>query len=264
MTYREKQYNTISLTFDSDVAIIKFNRPQFRNALNREMSDERNEILSCIADDREIRAVIITGGDQVFCAGGDLAAFSKFGVAEAREYAERIIAGQRLLANFPKPTVAAVAGFALGGGMETVLLCDLAIAAENAKFAQPEINVGIIPGAGATQRLVQRTSISKAKEIIFLGEMIDARTALELGIINKIVPLEELMDAAKQWAKKLAAKPPIALKMAKKTINSAWSCDIETGMAMEADAWGMLYGTEDQKEGMKAFLEKRKPYFMGK
>lgn len=264
MTYREKQYNTILLTIDNDVAIIQFNRPHAMNALNREMSDERNEILSFIADDPDIKAVIITGGEKVFCAGGDLAAFSKFGVVEAREYAERIIAGQKLLANFPKPTIAAIAGFALGGGMETVLLCDLSIAAENAKFAQPEINVGIIPGAGATQRLVQRTSINKAKEIIFLGETIDAPTALELGIINKIVPLHELMDSAKQWAKKLAAKPPFAMKMAKKAINSAWSCDIETGMAMEADAWGMLYGTEDQKEGMKAFLEKRKPSFKGK
>lgn len=264
MAYRDKQYNTILLTIDCDVAIIQFNRLEAMNALNREMSNERNEILTGIAGDPEIKAVIITGGDKVFCAGGDLAAFSEFGVVEAREHAERILAGQRLLANFPKPTIAAVAGFALGGGMETVLLCDLAIAADNAKFAQPEINVGIIPGAGATQRLVQRTSICKAKEIILLGDMIDAPTALELGIINKIVPVEELMDAAKQWAKKLAAKPPLALKMAKMAINSAWSCDIETGMVMEADAWGMLYGTEDQKEGMRAFLEKRQPSFKGR
>ncbi|MEN6348700.1 MAG: enoyl-CoA hydratase-related protein [Syntrophomonas sp.] len=264
MSYREKQYNTILLTIEDNVAIVQFNRPQAMNALNREMGDERNEILAGIANDPEIRAVIITGGEKVFCAGGDLAAFSKFGVVEAREHAERIVSGERLLANFPKPTIAAIAGFALGGGMEMVLMCDLRVAAENAKFAQPEINVGIIPGAGATQRLVQHTSICKAKEMIMLGDMVDAQTALELGIINKIVPLEELMDAARKWAKKLAAKPPVALRMAKKTINNAWSCDIETGMAMEADAWGILFGTEDQKEGMNAFLEKRRPFFTGK
>lgn len=264
MNYREKNYNTILLTIDGNVAIIQFNRPEAMNALNSEMGAERNEILTAIANDPEIKAVILTGGEKVFCAGGDLASFVKFGVVEAREHAERIIAGERLLANFPKPTIAAVAGFALGGGMEQVLMCDLRIAAEGTKFGQPEINVGIIPGAGATQRLVQHTSVCKTKELIFFGEMIDAQTALELGIINKVVVLDELLDTAKKWAAKLVVKPPVALRMAKKVINSAWSCDIETGMSMEADAWGMLYGTEDQKEGMTAFLEKRKPSFKGK
>ena len=264
MNYRDKKYNTIVLAVENDVAIIKYNRPEALNALNREMGDERNEILMAISADPEIKAVILTGGEKVFCAGGDLAAFVNWGVVEAREHADRIIAGERLLTNFPKPTIAAVAGFALGGGMETVLQCDLRIAAENAKFGQPEINVGIIPGAGATQRLVQNTSICKTKELIFFGDIIDAQTALDLGIINKIVPPGELMETAKKWARKLAAKPPIALKLAKKAINNAWSCDIETGMSMEADAWGMLFGTEDQKEGMKAFLEKRKASFSGK
>lgn len=264
MSYRDKQYSTILLTIEDSVAIVQFNRPEAMNALNQEMGRERNEILAAIAEDEEIKAVILTGGEKVFCAGGDLAAFVKFGVVEAREHAERIIAGERLLANFPKPTIAAVAGFALGGGMEMVLMCDLRIAAANARFGQPEINVGIIPGAGATQRLVQHTSICKAKEMIMLGETIDAATAMEYGLINRITAVEELLDTAREWAHKLARKPPIALKMAKKTINNAWNCDIETGMAMEADAWGILYGTEDQKEGMNAFLEKRRPLFKGR
>lgn len=264
MSYREKQYNTMLLIIEDHVAIIQFNRPQAMNAINREMGDERNEILAGIANDPEIRAVILTGGETVFCAGGDLVSFSKFGVVEAREHSQRILAGQRLLSELNKPTIAAVAGFALGGGMEIVLQCDLRIAANNAKFSQPEINIGIIPGAGATQRLVQNTSICKTKEIIFFGEMIDAPTALELGIINKVVPLPELMDTARKWARKLAAKPPVALRVAKAAINSAWSCDLETGIKMEADVWSLLYGTEDQKEGMNAFLEKRKPAFSGK
>lgn len=264
ISYRDKHYNTIQLSIEDSVAIVRFNRPEAMNALNLEMARERNEILAAIIDDRQIKAVILTGGDKVFCAGGDLATFVKFGVVEAREHAERIIVGERLLANFPKPTIAAVAGFALGGGMEMVLMCDLRIAATTARFGQPEINVGIIPGAGATQRLVQHTSICKAKEMIMLGETIDAATALEYGLINRIVPVEELLDTAREWAQKLSRKPPLALNMAKRTINNAWNCDIETGMAMEADAWGLLYGTEDQKEGMSAFLEKRKPLFKGR
>lgn len=264
MNYRERQYKNILLIVEDNIATIQFNRPQAMNALNRELSDERNEVLVGVANDPEVKVVILTGGEKAFCAGGDLAAFSKFGVNEAREHAERIMVGERLLSNLPKPTIAAVAGPALGGGMEMVLMCDLRIAAENAKFGQPEINVGIMPGAGATQRLVQHTSICKAKELILLGELIDAHTALDLGIINKIVPLHELMNTAQKWAQKLAAKPPVALRMAKTAINAAWNCDIETGMRLEADAWAMLYGTRDQKEGMTAFLEKRKPKFTGR
>jgi enoyl-CoA hydratase len=264
MSYRDAKYQNIILTIEDDIAIIQFNRPQAMNALNRAMSDERMEILNGIAQDAEIKVVIITGGEKVFCAGGDLVAFSKFNIVEAREQSNRMIASQRLLTDFPKPTIAAIAGFALGGGMETVLMCDLRIAAENAMFAQPEINVGIFPGSGATQRLPQNISICKAKELVFFGEMINAETAMELGLINKVVPLSELMDTAKTWAKKLAKKPPLALQLAKMAINTSWSADMETGMRLEADAWTLLYGTEDQKEGMNAFLEKRKPTFKGK
>jgi enoyl-CoA hydratase len=264
MSYRDDNYQNIILTIEDDIAIIKFNRPQAMNALNRELSDERTAILNGIAQDPEIKVVIITGGEKVFCAGGDLVAFSKFNILDAREQSSRMLANQRLLTDFPKPTIAAIAGLAMGGGMEIVLMCDLRIAAESAMFAQPEINVGIFPGSGATQRLPQNISICKTKELIFFGETINAATALELGLINKVVPLEELMDTAKIWAKKLAKKPPLALQMAKIAINSAWSSDSETGMRLEADAWTLLYGTEDQKEGMNAFLDKRKPTFTGK
>ncbi|NPV26476.1 MAG: enoyl-CoA hydratase/isomerase family protein [Firmicutes bacterium] len=264
MSYRDKKYNTMLVTVEDDIAIIQFNRPEALNAVNEEMSYERLEIFAGVAQDPEVKVVIITGGEKVYCAGGDLVSFSKFGVVEARAFADRVVANQKLLADMPKPTIAAVAGYAFGGGMENVLMCDLRIAADNAKFALPEINVGIFPGGGGTQRLVQNISICKAKEMIFFGEPIDAQTALALGIINKVVPLAELMDTAKAWAKKLAKKPPIALRMAKMAINAAWSCDIDTGLKLESDAWAMVYGTEDQKEGMRAFIEKRKPNFKGR
>jgi enoyl-CoA hydratase/carnithine racemase len=263
MSYRNKPYNTMLLTVEGDIAILKFNRPEAMNAVNEEMSYERLEILGGLAQDAEIKVVIITGGDSVYCAGGDLVSFSKFGVADARKFADRGLAYQKVLADMPKPTIAAVAGYAFGGGMENMLMCDLRIAADTAKFGLPEINVGIFPGGGGTQRLVQNVSICKAKEMIFFGEPIDAPTALNLGLINKIVPVSELMTAARDWARKLARKPPLALRTAKMAINAAWSSSTETGLNLESSAWAMIYGTADQKEGMQAFLEKRKPVFKG-
>lgn len=264
LAYRQKEYHTLLLDFEDDIAVLQLNRPGANNALNSPMLDELIEVISQIAIDRQIKALILCGAGRSFCAGGDVESFSRFGSTEAREFAERVVQLERLVVELPQPTIAAVAGFALGGGMEIVLMCDLRIAANNARFGQPEINLGIIPGAGATQRLVQNTSVCQAKEMIFFGDTIRAATALELKIINAVVPLEMLMETARQWAKKLAAKPPLAMQMAKKAINSAWSCDIETGMKLESEAWSLLYDTEDQKEGMKALLEKRKPVFKGR
>ena len=264
MSYRDKSYNTMKITVEDKIAIVTFNRPDVMNAANEEMSYERLEIYSEISRDPQIKVLIITGNEKAYCAGGDLAAFSKFNAPQAKEFAERGVAYQRVLMDMPKPTIAAIAGYAFGGGMENVLLCDLRIAADNAKFCLPEINVGIFPGGGGTQRLVQNISICQAKEMIFLGKQIDAQTACDLGLINKVVPLDQLMDAAMDWAKKLCAKPPLGLKMAKQAINSAWNVDIYTGMELETQAWAALYATEDQKEGMEAFLEKRKPLFKGR
>ncbi|NPV27491.1 MAG: hypothetical protein HPY81_08665 [Firmicutes bacterium] len=262
-SYRYKQYKNMLVTVEDNIAIVQFNRPKALNAVNEEMLNERLEILRGVAQDSEVRVVILTGGEKVFCAGGDLVSFSQYGVIEARQFADLVLAHHRLLAELPKPTIAAVAGYAFGGGMENVLLCDLRIAADNAKFALPEINVGIFPGGGGTQRLPQNVSLCRAKEMVFFGEPIDAHTALALGIINRVVPLAELMDTAKAWAKKLVKKPPLALRLAKMALNAAWSCDIETGLRLESDAWAMVFGTQDQKEGMRAFLEKRKPVFKG-
>lgn len=264
LTYRQKEYQTLLLEFDDTVAILQLNRPKANNALNSEMLDELLEVAGQIADDGEIKALIICGSGKSFSAGGDIESFSTFGSAEAREFVERVVQMERLVVELPQPTIAAISGFALGGGMEIVLMCDLRIAADNARFGQPEVNLGIIPGAGATQRLVQNVSLCQAKEMILLGDTIRAAEALEKGIINAVVPLDELMGTARKWAKKLAAKPPLAVQAAKKAINAAWNCDIETGMKIETEAWSLLYDTEDQKEGMKALLEKRKPVFKGR
>jgi len=253
----------MSLEFCGPVAVVRFDRPEALNAVNVQMSYDRLVIYEGLSSDPEVRAVIITGNEKAYCAGADLAAFVRFGPDEALELAVRGMAYQKVLMDMPKPTIAAVAGYAFGGGLENVLLCDLRIAAENATFALPETGVGIFPGGGGTQRLVQNTSVCKAKEMIFLGKPVDAATALEIGLINKVVPSANLMDAAMEWAEMLCAKPPLALAAAKRMINTAWNTDIETGMRMEIEAWAQIFSSGDQKEGMRAFLEKRRPVFTG-
>lgn len=263
MSYRDKNYNTMKLCFEDEIAIVLFDRPEAMNAANIEMSHERLEIYRGIAKDDEVKVVIITGGEKVYCAGGDIDAFSKFDHRQADEFIQRGVEYQKLLMDMPKPTIAAISGYAFGGGMESVLLSDLRIAAENASFALPEIKVGIFPGGGGTQRLVQNIPIARAKEMIFLGRPIDAHTACSLGIVNKVVPTDQLMEEARAWAKALLRQSPLALKAAKKAINSAWNLDINSGMSLEAKMWAGLYSSYDQKEGMNAFLEKRYPKFKG-
>ncbi len=264
MSYRDKKYNTMLVTVENHIATVQFNRPEVLNAINMEVNRERLEIFTALGQDSDVRVVILTGGEKVFSAGGDLPAISQYSVVDARAHADLNCAGQRALADMPKPTIAAIAGYAMGGGAENVLLCDLRIAAENAKIACSEINVGIFPGGGATHRLVQSVSMCKAKEMLFLGGMIDARTALEIGLINKVVPLPELMSTAREWAEKLVKKPPFTLKMLKAVINANWGADNETAMRVEQDSWAAIFGSEDAKEGMHAFIEKRKPEYKGK
>ncbi|WP_313583300.1 enoyl-CoA hydratase/isomerase family protein [Lacrimispora sp.] len=263
MSYRDKTYSTMKLTFEDQIAIVRFDRPEAMNAANVDMSYERVEIYRHLSEDDTVKVIIITGGDKVYCAGGDLAAFSKFNRSEAQKFINRGVEYQKLLMDMPKPTIAAIAGYAYGGGMENVLLCDLRIAADNAKFALPEIGVGIFPGGGATQRLVQNIPIAKAKEMIFFGKPIEAKEAYHLGIVNKVVEPEQLMEEARAWAKRLLRLSPLSLRSAKKAINNAWNQDIYGGMQQEADLWAELFDSHDQKEGMNAFLEKRYPEFRG-
>jgi len=261
MNYRDKTYNTMIVRVDEGVATIVLNRPEALNASNEEMSIERTEILEGITADPEVRVLIITGGDKVFSAGGDIVALSQFNSDDAKQFSDRVVHNQRLLADMPKPTIAAVAGLAYGGGLEQVLLCDLRIAEEKARFALPEINVGIFPGGGGTQRLPRNISLCRAKEMIFFGDPINAQTALEWGILNRVVAKAELMQVAMEMANKLILKPPMALKMAKMCLNAASGCDMQTGLNLESSSWSMLFGTEEQQEGMQAFLNKRSPKY---
>lgn len=264
MSYKTQNYKNIILTIEEGIAVVKFNRPEALNAVNAEMLVERNTVYNGIATDPEVKVLISTGNEKAYCAGGDLKAFANYTVKEAREFADQVVANGNVVTNMPKPTIAMIAGVCMGGGLESALTHDIRIAADNARFALPEINVGIYPGGGATQRLPQIMPLNKAKELVFLGEPFDAQTAYELGIVNKVVPLEELEEATMAIARKLAKKPPFALRMAKEALNAAWSCSIEKGLQLETHGWSMCYGTADQKEGMAAFLEKRRPVFTGK
>lgn len=264
MSYRDKHYNTMLVIVEDHIATVQFNRPEVLNAINNEVNRERAEIFTALGKDPDVRVVILTGGEKVFSAGGDLPALSRYGIVEAREHADNNYAGQKALAEMPKPTIAAIAGYAMGGGAENVLLCDLRIAADNAKIAFSETNVGIFPGGGATHRLAQNISMCQVKEMLFFGGIIDAHKALEMGLINKVVPPDELMTTALEWAQKLAQKPPFTLRMLKAVINSNWGLDTETAIRMEHDAWTAIFGSADAKEGMQAFVEKRKPEYRGR
>ncbi|MDR1160169.1 MAG: enoyl-CoA hydratase/isomerase family protein [Syntrophomonadaceae bacterium] len=264
MSYRDKKYEFMIVTVDEDgIAIIQHNRPDALNAIHAPLNLEKNEIYKEVIADPGVKVVITTGNDRAFCAGGDLKAFANYGVKDARLFIDRSRESSFLLQNMAKPTIAMVAGICMGGGLENVLAHDLKIAADNAKFALPEINVGIFPGAGATQRLPQLMSLSKAKELVFLGETFDAQTALDLGIVNKVVPLADLKEETMKLARKLASKPLFSLRLAKEALNAAWNCSADQGTIIETHGWSMCYGTKDQKEGMQAFIEKRKPVFKG-
>lgn len=263
MSYRDKTYQCIKVQIEGDIAIVQYNRPEALNAANAQLVMERNEAIYEAGLDPEIKVLIMTGNEKAYSAGGDLAAMVHMGTKEAREFADKVTQSGLTLYNLPKPTIAMIAGFCMGGGMENALCCDLRIAADNAKFALPEINVGIYPGGGATQRLPQQISLSKAKELVFLGETFDAQTALELGLVNKVVPLADLKETTMELARKLTQKPAFSLRMAKEALNAAWSTSLEKGLQIETHGWAMVYSTKDAKEGMNAFLEKRKPAYTG-
>lgn len=262
-SYGDKEYKYIKVSIEGEIAIIQYNRPEAMNAANAQLVMERNGAYYEVGMDTAVKVVIMTGNEKAYSAGGDLAALANYGVKEACEFADKSVTSSLALTNMPKPTIAMIAGFCLGGGLENALCCDLRIAADNATFALPEINVGILPGAGATQRLPQHVSLCKAKELVFLGEHFDAQTALALGLINRVVPLDELRNATMELARQLCKKPAFSLRMAKEALNAAWSTSLEKGLQIETHGWAMTYGTQDQKEGMKAFLEKREPVYIG-
>lgn len=257
-------YETLLLNIEDGVGTLTLNRPEVLNALSHQVYTELSQAAEELSQNDEVRAVIITGGEKVFAAGADIRGMVK---AEALEIALAQSPSQKaldLIENMPKPVIAAIAGYALGGGCELTLACDVRIAGENAKIGLPEITLGILPGAGGTQRLPRLIGAGKAKEMIFSGDFIDAQEALRIGLVNKVVPEDQLLTEAKRMAKRFASRGAIALRMAKSAINEGLRMDLQAGLQYEHQCFSLLFATQDQKEGMEAFLQKRRPHFQGK
>jgi len=237
---------------------IRFNRPPV-NALNTETVLEIAQAFDWFAAQDDVSVIVATGEGKAFVAGADIAEMSGFTPMQARVFAQNGHRALAKIANIEKPVIAAVNGFALGGGCEIALACDIRVLAETAKIGQPEVNLGLIPGFGGTQRLARLVGPGVAKELIFTADAIPAAEALRIGLANKVVPLENLVETATEMAKKIASKGPTAVKLAKTCINRGLDTDLTTGNAYEIEAFGVCFASEEPAEGTKAFLEKRKP-----
>jgi len=262
--YQGKEYRTIIAYLEDGIGYVQLNRPKAFNAVNAELLDECYDILGLFNDDPEVRVILVYGNDKAFAAGADLRAVADYTAFEARDFLDKVHRTIFAMEDNHKPTITAVQGLALGGGFEMVLASDIRILADNATLGLPEINLGIFPGAGGTQRFPRNASICQAKQYIFTGDFFDAATALSMGLVNMVVPADQVMDTAKKFARKLMKKSPLALREAKNAVNQSMNLDIKAGSRAEQLAWSMLFASEDQKEGMKAFLEGRKAEFKGK
>jgi enoyl-CoA hydratase len=258
-------YETIRLDFEDSLAILTIDRPKALNAFNTKALQEVELALRFLAHNAQLRALIVTGGgEKAFVAGADIAEMAQFTPTEAREFAG---VGHRvfhLMESLSIPTIAAVNGFALGGGCELALSCDLIYASEKARFGLPEVSLGVIPGFGGTQRLTRLVGRVRAKEMIFTGDIIDAKKAHEVGIVLEVLAPEKLMEHCRAVAQKLVKKAPLAIAQAKRIIEFGADGDLRSANELERQGFSMLFGSEDQREGMKAFLEKRQPNFRGR
>jgi enoyl-CoA hydratase len=257
-------YETLLLERRDRVAIITINRPEKRNALNIKMREEGAALLEELRNDASVGVVVFTGaGDKAFIAGADIAEF-----AGRTATMQRDVMTARSLFNavdsFPKPVIAMINGYCLGGGCELALACDIRIASETASFGQPEINLGIIPGGGGTQRLTRLVGEGKAMELILSGEIIDAKTAFAIGLVNHVVPADQLQTKTLEIANRIAEKSPIALQFAKEAVKLASRSNLDEGLRREVDLFALCFSTEDKDEGVSAFLEKRKAAFKGR
>jgi enoyl-CoA hydratase len=257
-------YENILFEVQEGVGVLTFNRPKVMNALNPATLEEISDALGRAARQEDIRVLVLTGaGEKAFVAGADITEFLNFTTLGARFFAQR---GQEVffqIEQLPKPAIACVNGFALGGGCEIAMSCDFIYASDRARFGQPEINLGIIPGFGGTQRLSRLIGRARAKEICMSGEMLDAQQAKELGLVARIFPSEHLLAETMKIARMLAAKPAAALASIKKVVDCGADIDLRSGCTLEAEAFGACFGGEDMREGVSAFLEKRKPNFKG-
>ena len=258
-------YNTLLLEIADGIALLKVNRPQAMNALNQEVLLELLAAFQELEKDENVRVIVLTGEGKAFVAGADIKEMVSLTAQEARRFSKL---GHTVMVetmgSIGKPIIAVVNGFALGGGMELALACDFIYASDDAKFGQPEINLGIIPGFAGTQRLARLIGKAQAKELIYTGQMIGAQEAKELGIVNKVFPAGDLLAAAKKAASTIASKGAWSLRLAKSAIEAGYDLDIKSGCQIEGDSFGLCFSHPDQKEGMTAFLEKRKPAFISK
>ncbi len=258
-------YENILVEHSEGITTLTINRPKSLNALSTGTVAELNLAVEAIDDDREVKALIVTGsGEKAFAAGADISEMTHMASPAALTFSEL---GHRLcdaLEALPIPTIAAVNGFALGGGCELAMACDLVYASENAFFGQPEVNLSVIPGWGGTSRLARRVGPHRAREMIFTGDRIDAKRAWETGMVLAVLPKDQLMPHCRAVAKKIASKGPLAVSQAKKVITVGGGLPLIAANALERQAFSALFGSEDQKEGTAAFLEKRPPHFRGK
>ncbi len=255
-------YEHILVEKEKSVAIVRLNRPKVHNALSHALIGELTRALDSLDKDTNVRVIVLTGNERAFAAGADIGEMSQ--ESSVSLMLEDPFSTWDKIRTIKKPIIAAVSGFALGGGLELMMNCDIVIASENAKFGQPEINLGIIPGAGGTQRLTRLVGKNKAMEMILTGDMINAQEALRIGLINKVVAVEHYLEEAKKMAEIIAKKSPIALQLAKDAILKSFETSLSEGLQHERKNFYMLFATADQKEGMSAFLEKRDPVFEGR
>jgi enoyl-CoA hydratase len=259
-----QSYETLLVERRESVAVITINRPEKRNALNIQTRQEGAAALDELREDDGVRVVVFTGaGDKAFIAGADIGEFAGRTALTQRDV---MLARSLFTAidTFPKPVIAMINGYCLGGGCELALACDLRIASETASLGQPEINLGIIPGGGGTQRLTRLVGEGKAMELILTGDIIDAQTAFRLGLVNQVVPAADLLARTMELANRIAEKSPVALRLAKEAVKLASRSNLDEGLRREIDLFALCFSSEDKDEGVRAFLEKRKPVFKGK
>ena len=258
------EFETVILCVKNGTATLTFNRPKALNVLNSQLILELGQALEEVAVDENVRVLVITGGEKVFVAGGDIKEMMSCDSIKAKQYILSVHKVFNRLAEFPKPTIAAICGFSFGGGMELAAACDIRIAADDASFGFPEVKLGIFPAGGGSQRIPRIIGMLKTKELMFTGDTIDASSALAIGLINYMVPSEEVLPKAYVLAEKIGKNAPLALKALKESIHTGLDVDLASGLKQEIERACFLFSTEDQKEGMAAFVERRKPSFKGK
>lgn len=258
----EFEYIKVNPQYQEHLALISLNRPKELNALNLQLMQELKNALQELDQNDDVRVIVLTGNAKAFAAGADIKQMAGKSAIDMLKVDQFSTWDQ--IKKTKKPLIAAVSGFALGGGCELAMTCDMIIASESARFGQPEIKIGVMPGAGGTQRLTRAIGKARAMEMVLTGKFITAEEALSYGLINKIVPVEIYLEEAVKFAKTIAAMSPIAAQMAKESVNRAYETHLDEGLHFERKNFYMLFASEDQKEGMNAFVEKRQPHFTGK